>query len=63
VTSQQLKTEINQVLDQVPDELLVEILAFLKVIQSENTADSKRLISNFRKVLSEDKDLLHKLSF
>jgi len=63
VNSQQLKTEINQVLDLVPDELLVEILAFIKLLESENSAYSKRLISNFRKVLSEDKDLLHKLSF
>ena len=62
MTTLQIKKEINKALDQVPDELLVEILGLILEVQSENPADSKTLISNFRKILSEDNDLLHKLA-
>ncbi len=62
MTTLQIKKEINKALDQVPDELLVDILGLILEVKSENPADSKTLISNFRKILSEDNDLLHKLA-
>lgn len=61
MSKDQLKQEINKVLDQFPDGALQDLLSFLKNIES------RRVISllqgdNFKKILSEDKALLEKLA-
>jgi hypothetical protein len=57
----EIKKEINKALDQVPEKLLVDILALIKEVQSDKSSNSN-LTSNFKKILSEDSDLLHKLA-
>ena len=61
MTSIEIKKEISKVLDQVPEKLLVDILDLLKVVQSDKVSNST-LTSNFKKILSEDSDLLDKLA-
>ncbi len=61
MTAIEIKKEITKVLDQVPEKLLVDILDLIKEVQSENYSKSN-LTSNFKKILSEDSDLLHKLA-
>ena len=57
----EIKKEIRKVLDQVPEKLLEDILDLLKEVQSEKSLNPT-LTSNFKKILSEDNDLLHKLA-
>jgi hypothetical protein len=60
MTTTEIKKEIHKVLEQVPENLLVDILDLLKEVQSEKSSKAN-LISNFKKILEEDSDLLHKL--
>jgi hypothetical protein len=61
MTAIEIKKEIRKVLDQVPEKLLEDILDLLKEVQSEKSLNPT-LTSNFKKILSEDNDLLHKLA-
>lgn len=61
MTAIEIKKEIGKVLDQVPEKLLEDILDLLKEVQSEKSLNPT-LTSNFKKILSEDNDLLHKLA-
>ena len=61
MTAIEIKKEITKVLDQVPEKLLVDILDLIKEVQYEKYSKSN-LTSNFKKILSEDSDLLHKLA-
>jgi mRNA-degrading endonuclease RelE of RelBE toxin-antitoxin system len=61
MTSIEIKTEIQKVLDQVPENVLYDILDFLKELQ-DKSADQIKLANNLRKILSEDKELLDKLA-
>lgn len=61
MTTIEIKKEITKVLDQVPEKLLVDILNLLKEVQSEQSSRST-LTSNFKKILSEDSNLLQKLA-
>jgi hypothetical protein len=61
MTSVQIKKEISKVLDQVPEKILLDILDFLKEVQSEKS-ENANLPSNFKKILSEDSELLKKLA-
>ena len=61
MSKDQIKDEINKVLDHLPDKTLQNILSFLKNVESKQTltlADHAIL----DKILSEDKDLLEKLA-
>ncbi|WP_091141444.1 hypothetical protein [Flavobacterium caeni] len=62
MTTVQIKKEINKVLDQVPEKLLVDILDLIKEVQSDKSSNPNTLTSNFKKILSEDSDVLHKLA-
>ncbi|MDN4164880.1 hypothetical protein QWY31_05170 [Cytophagales bacterium LB-30] len=57
----QIKTEIQKILDSVPETVLQDVLDFLKELQ-EKSADKVKLTNNLRKILSEDKELLEKLA-
>ena len=61
MSKEEIKYEINKVLDQLPDKTLQEILTFLKSVGSEQAfslADRAAL----DKILGEDKELLEKLA-
>ncbi len=61
MSKEEIKTEINRVLDHLSDQTLEDILSLLKKIESSNTSvmPDQEL---FEKILSEDKDLLQKLA-
>jgi hypothetical protein len=61
MTTVQIKTEIQKVLEQVPEDLLPDILDYLKQIQLQ-THDQISLSNNLKKVISEDKELLERLA-
>jgi hypothetical protein len=61
MTKTQIQTEIQKVLDSVPETILLDVLDFLKVLQDQ-PADKVRLTNNLRQILSEDKELLEKLA-
>jgi len=61
MTTIEIKKEIHKVLDQVPENLLVDILDLLKEVQSEKFSKAT-WTSNFKKILEEDSALLHKLA-
>ncbi len=61
MTKTQLHSEIQKVLESVPENVLQDVLDFLKELQDQ-PADKIRLTNNLRKILSEDKDLLVRLA-
>ena len=61
MTSVEIKTEIQKVLDQVPENVLEDVLDFVRELQSKSSEQIK-LANNLRKILSEDKELLEKLA-
>jgi len=61
MTTTEIKSEIQKVLDKVPENVLKDILDFLKTLQNQS-ASNLRLTEHFRQILSEDKELLEKLA-
>jgi len=61
MTSIEIKTEIQKVLDQVPESVLQDVLDFLKELQIKS-ADDIKFANNLRKIISEDRELLEKLA-
>ena len=61
MSKDEIKYEINRVLDNFSDQALEELLTFLKQLESRN--DNAFLnSSDLQKILSEDKQLLEKLA-
>jgi hypothetical protein len=61
MSKDEIKYEINRVLDNFSDQALSELLSFLKQLESQN--DNSLLRSrDLQKILSEDKQLLEKLA-
>jgi hypothetical protein len=60
MTKAELKLEIQKVLDNVPENVLQDILSLLKGLQGKS-ADIAR-IHTLRQILAEDKDLLERLA-
>jgi hypothetical protein len=61
MSKEEIKDEINKVLDQLTDKTLEDLLSFLKKIEAKHSItlfDRERL----EKILEEDKDLLTKLA-
>lgn len=61
MSKDEIKSEINKVLDHLSDKTLADLLSFLKNIESKEPAsliDKKAL----EKILMEDKELLQKLA-
>lgn len=61
MSKDEIKYEINKVLDLLPDKALEDLLSFLKNIENHNSdlfLDKSRL----QRILNEDKDLLQKLA-
>lgn len=61
MTKTQIQSEIQKVLDSVPENVLQDVLDFLRELQDQ-PADKVRLTNNLRQILSEDKDLLERLA-
>jgi hypothetical protein len=61
MTKTQMQSEIQKVLENVPESVLQDVLDFLKELQDQ-PVDKVRLANNLRQILSEDKDLLEQLA-
>ena len=61
MTNKELKKEIAKVLDNVPDEMLEDILNYLKLL-IKNPKEKVNLTSNIRQIIDEDKELLQRLA-
>lgn len=61
MTKTQIQSEIQKVLENVPESILKDVLDFLKELQDQ-PADKVKLTNNLRQILSEDRDLLEKLA-
>ena len=61
MSKNEIKLEINRVLDNFSDKALNELLNFLRVLDSKH-GSSISIKTSLGKVLQEDKDLLAKLA-
>jgi hypothetical protein len=61
MSKDEIKYEINKVLDHFSDKALSELLAFLKELDTRKE-EKVSVSSSLNKILSEDKDLLAKLA-
>ena len=57
----ELKEELDQVLESIPDELLEDVLDYIKVLIA-NPSNNIQLTSNLREIINEDKGLLQRLA-
>lgn len=60
MSTEEIKYEINKVLDNLSDNTLEELLKFLKGIEAKNS--SLLNPASLQKILTEDKELLQKLA-
>jgi hypothetical protein len=56
-----IKVEIQRILDKVPDDMLEEVYSILKDFADKNP-DTIKLSHNLNKILTEDKGLLDRLA-
>jgi mRNA-degrading endonuclease RelE of RelBE toxin-antitoxin system len=61
MTSVEIKIEIQKVLDKVPENILPDVLDFLKELETKSE-DQVKFANNLKKILTEDRDLLQKLA-
>ncbi len=61
MTTQQLKSEIQKLLDNVPENVLQDLLEYLREAQ-KYTKDQAELSNYLRKIIHDDKELLEKLA-
>jgi hypothetical protein len=59
--SQDLRTEINRLIQDVPDIFLEDILSYLRLIEKTSEQDLKAL-SDLNRIFKEDQELLEKLA-
>ena len=57
----ELTKEIGQIVDTLPDEVLTELLQYLKAIEKVSQ-EEMRLSLNLKTILTEDRALLEKLA-
>ena len=57
----EIKTEIHKVIDNIPDNVLPDILDYLKELQ-DISHHKFELSKNLKLILSEDRELLEKLA-
>jgi hypothetical protein len=58
---EEIKVEINRALEEVPEELLLQILDLLKQFQTKDTTDPT-FLKSLNKILEEDTELLKRLA-
>ena len=61
MTKQEIKTEINQILESLPEDQLDEVLAYLKQIKKMSFSSAKRSQSLI-KIMREDREVLQRLA-
>ena len=61
MTTKELKSEIQKTLDKVPENILQDILVYLKEIESQPKKGID-MARNLRTILTEDKSLLERLA-
>ena len=61
MSKDEIKYEINKVLDNLPDNALQELLSYLKDIEGKQTVSLLDKLT-IEKILTEDKNLLQKLA-
>ena len=61
MSKEEVKEQINKVLDKVPDDALENILSYLELLLSKSESELK-IINNFNKILSQDREVLEKLA-
>jgi len=61
MTTNEIKSEIQKSLDNVPESVLQDILDFLKQAEKQ-PADRLNLTRDLRDILTEDKELLERLA-
>ena len=61
MTANDLKIEIQKVLDKVPDNLLQDVFSCLEEVQKRTASDFNNT-QHLKKILTEDKELLKKLA-
>lgn len=61
MTKPEVKSEINKLLDQMPDDFLQELLQYLKDSQRTDRKHNQ-IKSNLERVMKEDIELLKKLA-
>ena len=57
----EVKEEIQQIINRLPDEVLSNVWQYLKQIENSSKEEIEASI-HFRKILTEDKNLLHRLA-
>jgi hypothetical protein len=60
MSREEVKTAINELLDNTPEQVLQEVFDYLKSVQGK-TNESVSLSQNLRTILTEDKELLERL--
>jgi hypothetical protein len=61
MTAVQLKTEIQKVLDKVPEDVLKDVLDYMNELQ-KHSAEDVELAKFMKQTLIEDRELLEKLA-
>ena len=61
MTTKEIRSEIQKTLENIPENVLQDILDYLKAIQGKS-ADKIKLGKNLRHILTEGKELLDKLA-
>jgi hypothetical protein len=61
MTTQEIKSEIQKSLDNVPENVLQDVLGFLKQVENK-TAEQVRHSKNLSEILIGDKELLERLA-
>ncbi|WP_420575799.1 hypothetical protein [Ekhidna sp.] len=61
MSREEVKTAINELLDNTPEQVLQEVFDYLKSVQGKSKK-SVSLSKNLRTILTEDKELLERLA-
>jgi hypothetical protein len=61
MSREEVKSEINKMLESIPEEALEEVFDYLKSVK-DKSKDSISLSKNLRTILTEDKELLERLA-
>jgi len=57
----EVKEEIQRIINRLPNEVLTDVWAYLKELEN-SSKDEVELSLHLRKILTEDKNLLHRLA-
>ena len=61
MSTEQVRTEIDQILQKLPEENLINVLEYLQEVQ-KLTGEKVKLANELNAILREDKDLLARLA-